>query len=373
MTGADQRRWRVPLAKPVLPALEDYASLLEGVWATRRLTNDGPLSLRLETDVRELTGASHVVATSSGDLGLVLTLAALRLAPGATAVLPSLTFPSTLNAVLWNGLVPRFADVDLATFCLDPDAADSALRGHPGALVLATHAFGGAADVERLEAVAARHGATLVFDGAHALGTFSNGRHVAAAGRATVVSLSPTKPATAAEGGLVITGDEQLDEQLRLLRAYGRGSDGTVHAVGLNAKLSELHAALGVLTLPELERGVAARERLVERYSAALGGVARLQALRAGERPSRTYLAVDLGPGRDVVEARLAAAGVETGRVLQPLHAMAPYRGLAREELQVTEHLGRALTCLPLFAELSEQDVDEIASTVRDALGAAAA
>jgi dTDP-4-amino-4,6-dideoxygalactose transaminase len=372
--GAAPAAPRIPLSRPSLPPLEDYVALLRESWEDGALSNGGPHVQRLEEACAACGGFGNAVATASGDLALTLAVAALELPRGARVLLPSLTFASTLNAVLWNGLRPCFVDVDPATFCLDPDAVAEALAD--GAeLVIATHAFGAAADLPALERLAADAGAALLLDGAHAFATRLDGEHVGRRGTATAFSFSPTKLVTSGEGGVVATADPALAEGIRLRRAYGRdGATEQVHAVGLNAKLSELHAALGLLGVARVEDEVAAREPLVARYAQLLGGLpgVALQGVSAGERHGCTYLAVDLGPYRDEVAERLAAAGIQSRRYFAPLHAMTPFAGLERAPLPVTERLGGSLLCLPLFSALGADGVDEVTAVVRETVEAAA-
>lgn len=365
-----ERPPRIPLARPTLPPLDVYSALLEDSWERRRLSNDGPLAHRFEAAAGEYGAFEHCVATANCDLALTLLVAALELPPGARVLLPSYTFGSTLHALLWNGLSPHFVDVDRRTCCLDPEAVALALE-EDVALVIATHAFGASCDMPRLEQLCADAGAALVADGAQAFGTWVDGEHVGVRATATAFSFSATKVATSGEGGLVATADPELAERLRVLRSYGRdGAREESLAVGLNAKLSELHAALGVLALESVEAEVAAREIVVARYAerlADLDGV-RLQEVGPAERPSRTFLAVDLGPHRDAVEARLAHAGIQTRRYFRPLHEMPRFASLRRDALPATEALGRSALCLPLFAELGLADVDEICAGVRAAV-----
>lgn len=368
--------WRIPLLRPSLPPLADYAALLADVWAAGILSNGGVQAARFEAAIADAAHvpAELVVATANCDLALVLTVRALDLPRGTPVLVPSFTFASTLNALLWNGLAPRFVDVDPVTFCLDPAAVAEALTDEVR-LVVGTHAYGAACDGAALTAECERVGAHLLFDGAQAFATWVGDDHVSVLGDATAFSFSATKLATSGEGGAVITRDPQLAERLRVLRAYGRdGQTGRRAEVGLNAKLSELHAALGILSLGQLEVGVTRRSALVARYRAALVDLpgVRWQELPAAQRPGWTFLAVDLGEHRDAVEVALSAAGIETRRYFQPLHEVPAFADLDRAPLPVTERLGASILCLPLHADLAEADLDEVAAAVRLAVERAA-
>jgi len=318
---------------------------------------------RFEALVRERTGARHTLAVSSGDIGLTLAVAALDLPRGTEALVPSFTFNSTLHALLWNGLRPRFVDVERDTYCLDPAAVERAV-GEDTGLIVATHAFGAACDVDALQAIAAARGAALLFDAAQAIATTVGGRHVSQWGDASVFSFSGTKVVTSGEGGIAVFAGDEAAERFAYLRGYGFHDDYETRWVGLNGKLSELHAALGCLTLPGLDEELAARRALMARYRGWLEPVGvEFQAVRPGVEPSLTYCAVELDH-RARVERRLAAEGVQTKTYFRPLHAMARFADLPREPLPVTGKLARRVLCLPLYGAMSEDDVDRVCAAI---------
>lgn len=365
--GGPEGGWRFPLVRPSLPPLEQYRRELEPVWESRMLSNFGSRAQRLEQLVRSYTGQEHAMAVSSCDVGLTLAVAGLGLAPGTEAIVPSFTFNSTLNALLWNGLRPRFVDVDPGTYCLDPESVEAATDGSTG-LIVGTHVFGGACDVAGLQDVAGRAGVPLVFDAAQAFATFVGGRHVAAFGDASVFSFSGTKIVTCAEGGIAVLRSAEMASAFAHLRSYGFQGDYVSRYVGLNGKLSELHAALGCLTVDRTEDEVAARERLVRRYHELLDGCPlRFQTAGPAVRSSCTYLAIEV-PDRDPLVAVLDRARIQTKAYFRPLHHMSLFAGLPRGPLPVTERLGREVLCLPLYADLPEADVEVICAAVRDGL-----
>lgn len=368
--GSPNGGFRIPLGRPSLPPLAKYVALLEQTWTSGQLSNGGPHAQALEAALAAYLGPVRALAVANCDLALTLAVSALGLEPGTPVLLPSYAFPSTLHAVLWNQLSPRFVDVSPANFCLDPEAVADELDERV-ALVLATHAFGAACELPALERLCERGGAALIIDGAQALGTLLNGRHVVLWGTATALSFSATKLVTSGEGGALATASPELAERVERLRTYGRVSGNeTVVATGLNAKLSELHAALGCLTLERLKAELAARERLSALYAERLAAVegVRLQACRPGERPSRTLLAADCGPHRCAVEQRLEQRGIETRRYFRPLHENALYERVPRAPLPVSERLGRNVLCLPLYAELEAATLEEICAEIAAAV-----
>lgn len=353
------------VASPALPPLDAYAAELEQSWEQGQLSNFGPLAQRFEALCSHYARLPHVRSVSSCDVGLTLAVRALGLEPGSRVIVPSFTFASTLHALLWNGLEPRFADVDPDGWCLTAESARAALDGHVGAIV-GTHAFIGACDVAGLEALAADTGSVLMFDAAQALATWVGPVHVGAFGDASAFSFSPAKIATCGEGGLVAFRDPAAAERFALLRAYGSDGDYDSRWVGLNGKLSELHAGLGCLTVPRVEDEVAARAALVDRYRERLGvldGV-RLQSVAPEVRATPTQMVADLGVRRDEVAGALRVLGIESRAYFRPLHTMDRFRGLSAASLPVTEQLGAALLALPLHGAMGTDDVDRVCDAV---------
>ena len=330
------------------------------------MSNSGPHARRFEGTAAAYTGLPHVRAVANCDIGLTLAVRALGLPRGARVVVPSLTFPSTLHALIWNGLEPRFADVDPDTWCLTAESAAPAVDADTEAIV-ATHSFMSACDVHGLERLAGESEALLMFDAAQAFATWVGERHIGSFGHASVFSFSPTKIATCGEGGLAAFSDPAAAQRFETLRSYG-SADGEL--VGLNGRMSELHAALGCLTVDAVEDEVAARLRLVERYREQLASLpdVRVQAVADDVRPTPTLLVADLGAARERVEAALADDGVETRRYFTPLHTRPGFSGVAAAPLPVTERLGEGLLALPLHRHLAEADVDRVCQLVERAI-----
>ena len=252
----------IPITRPALPPLAEYVRLLERIWSTKMLSNFAEHTAALEAMATEYLGAACVLTVSSGDVALILAMRALQLPPRTRVLVPSFTFNSTVNAILWNDLRPVFVDIDPDTLNVDPADVERKIDG--AGAILATHVFGNPAAVDELARIAGGAGARLIFDAAHGYGTLRNGRHVGTFGDAEVFSLSGTKPVTSAEGGLFATSNPELAERFRYLRAYGFQYDYHSRYVGLNGKLSELHAALGLLTVARIEDALAARRVHVE-------------------------------------------------------------------------------------------------------------
>ena len=358
----------LPITRPSLPPLDEYVALLEEIWRSGMLSNFSTFAQRLEDMARGYLGASHVLAVASGDIGLMATLTSLQRSPGAPCYVSDFTFNSTINAALWAGLTPVIVDIDPETFNMDPDALRTAMtRSAPPGVVLPTHVFGNPCDVDALEQVAREHDAALVFDAAHAYGSSRDGVPVGNFGDAEVFSLSGTKLVTTGEGGLVATSDDGLADRLTYVRAYGFQHDYRTRQVGLNGKISEIHCALGTLTLADVEAQVKRRHEIVDQYRAHLGDEVGWQAVRPEDRSTYKDVAVLLGTRRAAVEEALTRRGVQSKRYFVPLHEMDPYAGFASAPLTRTSALHESLLCIPAFTDMSESDVTLVATTILEA------
>lgn len=358
----------LPLTRVVVPDRDRLHQRLEDILDSGMLTS-GPNVAELEQRVAEALDVPHVVAVASCTTGLMLTLQALD-ATGPV-LMPSFTFAATAHAAAWAGGRPVFADVVSNSLTLDPDDAAARLAGMSA--LMATHVYGTPCDVERIDKIAAAAGVPVVYDAAHALGSKRRGKPVGGFGTAEVFSLSPTKVAPAGEGGLVTTNDAGLAEQVRLARNYGNPGDYDCRVAGLNARMSEFHAAVGLATLTELPQRVQRRNELVQVFVERLGGVPGIRVPEVDAADLSTYkdltLVVDERQyGLDVpaLNAVLAAEGVDCRRYFYPpVHRQRAYAHLGTpEDLAVTDTLASRVLTLPLWTQMSDDTVRQLADLV---------
>ncbi|MGZ8571615.1 MAG: DegT/DnrJ/EryC1/StrS family aminotransferase [Actinomycetota bacterium] len=359
----------LPLARPRFKDPAAIGREVERIVESQVLT-DGPTVRRLEERASDFLGVRHCVAVASCTAGLMLVLRAAEIS--GDVVLPSFTFAATAHAVTWNGLRPVFADVDPDTLTLSPDAAERAL-GVRVAAILATHLYGAPCDVEGLQAVAQRNGVTLFFDAAHAFGARYRRVKVGGFGAAEVFSLTPTKTLIGGEGGIIATDDDLLAERCRVGRNYGNPGDYDCRFVGLNGRMSELHAALALASFDDLEERVAQRGVLARHYRSTLGTVPGVSfpTVRADDRSTYKDLTVLIdaqafGLSADTLGEALAAEGVETRRYYAPpVHLMRAYRAVANGvDLPVTVAAAEAALALPLLPGMTEPEIDTLTDAV---------
>lgn len=355
------------LMRPTLENLPELERRLGRVLESGTLTN-GPTVRELEEQVAERLGVAAVVAVSSCTAGLALTLQALGVRE--RVVLPSFTFSASAHAVVWAGAQPRFADIDHDTLCVDPSSVARLLDG--ATAMTATHVYGTPCRTEELQAVADRAGIPLVYDAAHGLGSSRGGRPIGGFGIAEVFSLSPTKVVVAGEGGLVATDDASLAQSVRLGLNYGNPGDYDCLFPGLNARMSELHAAVALHSLARLDRNVDHRNQLVEHFWSVLQGVPGLRRPLVEPGDVSTYkdltLIVD-GEGFGISAAELAVAlqaeGIDSRRYYHPsIHRQRAYAHLEPTDLPVTEEISPRVLSVPLWSHMSHDQVRSMAEAI---------
>jgi dTDP-4-amino-4,6-dideoxygalactose transaminase len=364
---------RLPLVRPTLDDVPGVARRLEGILGSGMLTNSTTVR-ELEERVCEHTGVANAVAVSSCTAGLMLTYQALGVGPGARVVLPSFTFAASAHAVHWAGATPDLCEVtaDRGSADVDDIAGRLEADGPPVAAISATHVYGHPAEVEAIDALAASHGVPVVYDAAHALGSQRRGVAVGGFGSAEVFSLSPTKVVVAGEGGLVTTGDADLAAALRLGRDYGNPGDYDCRFPGLNARMSELHAAIALGSLADVEAHVARRNELVERFVVATADLPGFRVLQpaAGDRSTYKDLTVAVVPAAFGMDAAtlgsaLAAEQIDSRRYYHPpIHRQAAYAHLEHRPLPITDAMADTVLSPPLWSHLTDDQLDRLVGAI---------
>lgn len=361
------------VTRPTLPPLAELLPALERIWDSRFLTNGGPFHDAFEAALAQRLGTPHVSLFNNCTTALVSALQSLDLA-GEVITTPY-SFVASAHAIRWNGLEPVFVDIDAETFNIDPVQVEAAITPRTSA-ILAVHCYGHACDVDALRDIARRHGLKLVYDAAHAFGALHRGETLLRHGDLSVVSFHATKVLNTFEGGAVVAHGAAAKRRLDRLKNFGFADESQVDEVGLNGKMSEFNAALGLLQLARVDAALAARAAVDARYRAAFEGVPGLRlppAPRAGvERRNHAYFPLRIepgfGPGRDAVHARLKSHGVVARRYFHPLITdFAPYAVLPSADpahLPNARAAAASVLCLPLHPELKPHEQDRVIDLV---------
>ncbi|MFJ6195497.1 DegT/DnrJ/EryC1/StrS family aminotransferase [Micromonospora sp. NPDC092111] len=313
-----------------------------------------------EAEFASLVAGRHCVAVSSGTTALHLALRACGIGPGDQVILPAFTFGATAHAVAHAGAAPVFADIDPETFTLDPDATAAAITPRTAAIV-PVHLFGHPAAMEHLTVLAARHGLAVIEDAAQAVGAALDGTSAGAFGHAAAFSFYPTKNMHAIEGGMVVTGDEQVARRLRLLRNQGMSARYEYELIGFNARMTDVSAAVGRVQLRSLAPWTARRQAHAAVLTEQLDGV-----VTPSVRPGVVHVYhqyVIRHRNRDAVRQRLADVRIEAGiHYPTSLHRSSAYDQPA--DLPHTEQAAAEVLSLPVHPYLTPPDLARIVAAV---------
>jgi dTDP-4-amino-4,6-dideoxygalactose transaminase len=344
-----------------VPDAEGFAALVRQVFASGRLTNNGALARELEVRLAEQLDVPHVVLTSSGTLALQIAYRALGLT-GQVITTP-FSWVTTVSSLCWVGLQPVFADIDAASFNLDATRIETRITPQTSA-ILAVHTFGNPGDLVGIEAVAARHGLRVIYDAAQAFGVQYQGESVFARGDASVLSLHATKLFHTVEGGAVILRDAEAARRARLAVNNGMSTPERVEALGINGRMSELHAAVGLCLLDGVCSVIERRNRIAEWLRTYLSGLSavRLQQLNADASVNHANFPVVFPTPalRERALSALNARGFPARRYFTPALNRLPFVS-EQPPMPIAEDLSERIVCLPLGPNTSMQQAEEIA------------
>jgi len=370
----------LPVARPTLPGLEHVATVVRESYVAGSVTV-GKTTRLFEDAIRRCCRVGHAVAVSSGTSGLILAFAAMDFPADTEVVVPSFTFAATVQALLWNRLTPVYVDCLPGTMTLDPDQVIKAITPKTVAICPVT-VFGLPPDLDDLTHISRKHGIPLLCDSAQGLGSSYRSLPAGGFGLCEIFSLSPTKVITAIEGGMITTNDAALADRLRSMRDYGKGPDGEEMAFnGLSARMSELHAAVGLMSLRNGGQLVRARLRLIKRYRERLKNLpgCRVQELPPDRTSSGNYFTLSVGKGartsRDGLIDALQDWNIHSKRYFYPpVHAQKVFRDRPHRivgELPCTWAASLETVALPLYSHMSEDEQDRVCNVVESALGPA--
>ncbi|MEV4560321.1 DegT/DnrJ/EryC1/StrS family aminotransferase [Kitasatospora sp. NPDC049285] len=363
----------LPLTRVQVPARQELLDRLAAVLDSGMLTN-GATVRQLEERAAELMDVPHVVAVSNCTAGLMLVLQAAGVDGRRPVLMPGFTFSATAHAAHWAGGTPLFAECRTEDVTLDPADAEARLKAADSpAAMMATHVYGTPCQTEELQRIADAAGVPLVYDSAHGLGSRRKGVPVGNFGLAEVFSMSPTKVAVAGEGGLVATRDAALAATLRTARDYGNPGDYDTLFPGLNARMSELHAAVGLTWLAGLPERVVHRGAMVAEFARATAGLPGLRLALPEEGDVSTFKdltlildAEEFGLTADQLGRALKAEGIDTRRYFfPPVHRQKSYAHLGQaEDLPRTDRLAASVLTVPLWSHMDAAAVRRVADAV---------
>ena len=350
-----------------MPPKSQYEALLARVFQTGQLTNRGPLVTELEESLKSYLGVSHLQTMANGTLALQAGLKALGLENGEIITTP-FSYVATVGSILWERCTPIFVDIEPSNYTMDAHQLEKAISPHTRA-IMPVHVFGYACDVDGIAKIAEHHGLPVIYDAAHAFGSRYRGRSLLDYGDICICSLHATKLFHTGEGGVCVARDEQLYKRLDLIKRFGHSGDDHI-CLGFNAKMSELHAAMGLAVLPFLNDNLAARKVLSERYDALLASSVARPSPQPGLDYNYAYYPILL---RDELQrersmAALAVKNIFARRYFYPSLNTLSYLPQSRQSCPVSENISSRILCLPFFPGLTDEELTLIADTVVESL-----
>ena len=361
------------VTQPYLPPLAEYVGYLEQIWESKVLTNGGPLHRELEEALCEHLGVDHIALFTNGTIALVTSLQSLRVT-GEVITTPY-SFVATAHSLLWNRIHPVFVDIDPVTLNMDPARIEAAITPQTTA-ILPVHCYGQPCNVEAIQRIADTYNLKVIYDAAHAFGVQINGSSVLRYGDLSILSFHATKVFNTFEGGAIVCPDAKTKVRIDHLKNFGFVDETTVVAPGINGKMSEVNAAMGLLQLKHLSGAIERRREIDANYRAQLQGVRGIHCVARGgaSTDNFAYFAVlvdaEYGCSRDALYEKLKARGIHARRYFYPLISDFPmYRGLPsahRENLPVATRVSQQVLCLPIYPALLPAEQQAVIDTIRE-------
>lgn len=355
------------VTQPFLPPLEEFIPYLEQIWKSKWLTNCGPFHQQLEQALCDYLGVKHIALFTNGTIALVTALQALRIT-GEVITTPY-SFVATSHSLLWNGIKPVFVDIDPDTLNLDPAKIEAAITPQTTA-IMPVHCYGHPCDVEAIQRIADNYNLKVIYDAAHAFGVQDAQGSILQHGELSVLSFHATKVFNTFEGGAIVCPDAKTKVRIDNLKNFGHVGEVTVVAPGINGKMSEFNAALGLLQLKYIDQALSQRKAIDAAYRDRLKGVKGIRCLNdAGEkRANYAYFPILVGDdyplSRDDLYQKLKDKGIHPRRYFYPLISDFPmYRGLPSahtDNLPAATAAALQVLCLPIYPDLEVSVVEEI-------------
>ncbi|WP_319525634.1 DegT/DnrJ/EryC1/StrS family aminotransferase [uncultured Desulfosarcina sp.] len=360
------------VTQPQLPPIEAFIPYLERIWDSKRLTNKGPFHQELEKALCDYLGTQHLALFTNGTLALVTALQALRIS-GEVITTPY-SFVATAHSLLWNGIKPVFVDIDPLTLNIDPLKIEAAITPKTTA-ILPVHCYGNPCDVQAIQTIADNYNLKVIYDAAHSFGVQVGNRSILGHGDLSVLSFHATKVFNTFEGGAIVCPDAKTKQHIDNLKNFGFVNETTVVASGINGKMNEFSAALGLLQLKYVDQVLTRRHEIDRTYRSRLADVPGIYCVERGcqTRDNHAYFPVLVGPeyplSRDALYEFLRSHGIYGRRYFYPLISDFPmYRGLpsaARNNLPVAASISEQVICLPIYPNLAKSDQIRICKVIK--------
>ncbi|QVK30484.1 DegT/DnrJ/EryC1/StrS family aminotransferase [Pseudomonas syringae] len=355
----------INVTKTYLGDIDQFKRYVEGIYARGWLTNHGPLARELTDRLKDYLGVRHIILTNNGTLALQVAYRALGLS--GSAVTTPFSFVATSSSLQWEGIRPIFADIDAHTWNISPKYIENSIAEDTTAIV-ATHVFGNPCDVQAIEQIAREHKLKVVYDGAHAFAVRHAGQSVLNHGDISTLSFHATKLFHTIEGGAIITNDDELARQANLMCNFGISGVDRIDGIGINAKLNEFSAAMGLCILDNISNILEERAEIADHYTSSLQDYLDLQTPQADSQLNHSYYPVALRDEQQLLSVRTALNQhkINPRRYFYPsldtLEYLQPQPGQP-----VSRALSERVLCLPIYPGLLKSEQDLVIRTLIEA------
>lgn len=358
------------VTQSVLPDLKDFIPYLEEIWENKILTNGGPLHQQLEKELCQYLGVDYISLFNNGTIALITALQALGLKEGEVITTPY-TFIATAHAIVWNNLTPVFVDIDPVTSNIDPQAVEKAVTENTVA-ILPVHCYGIPCDVDALQAVADKHNLKLVYDAAHAFGAKYKGQSLLNYGDLSMVSFHATKVFNTFEGGAIVCHSAEMKQHIDQLKNFGIVDETTVNDVSMNGKLSEVHAALGLLQLKTIDQTLQARQKVDSHYRKLLADIEGITCIQRPnlDKDNYSYFPVIISSSfslsRDELFEKLKQHNIYARKYFYPLMTEFSVYKPYQSDTPSAKQLSEQVLCLPMYPNLSTDNIEKIVKIIKE-------
>jgi dTDP-4-amino-4,6-dideoxygalactose transaminase len=352
----------IPITKPLVPDLDKYTEYLKDIFNTGIITNNGPLVRELESNLEKVLGIKNCSVFCNGTTALMIALKALNLDRNEIKrdiITTPFTFPATVNVLNWTNLNPVFCDIDYETMNITPELAERSIDSYVTAL-MPVHVFGTPCDVYDFQDLAEKLNIKLIYDAAHAFGVEVNNVGVGNFGDITMFSFHPTKLFHTGEGGALTCNDQELHDNIKQLRNFGI-EDETIGSVqpGINGKMNELQAAIGLEVLKQVNREKELRKITSDIYYEYLSLIPWVKLL---ETPGHQYYPIRIqdNRSRDKIHERLLKHNIHSRKYFYPLCTDFKHMKFYRRDLPNAEKVSEEILCLPFYGSLTRDEIEKI-------------
>lgn len=351
------------VTKTHLPPLDDYQQMIADIWESGQLTNVGAKHVQLTEQLKKHLGVKHLLLVNNGTIAIQLAIKALGLT-GEIITTP-FSYVATVSSVVWEGCTPVFVDIDPESFCIDVERIERAITDKTTA-ILATHVYGIPCNVKRIKEIADRHNLKVIYDAAHAFGVRVNGESLLNHGDVSTLSFHATKVFHTGEGGAVVTDNDELAHKIWYHGNFGHNGSEAFHGLGVNAKMSEIHAALGLCVLPCMSEILENRQKTVEHYERIFGSNEAIQRIPVNPNVDHNYSYYPVVLRSELVLLNvlenLRQISVLPRRYFYPSLNKLPY--VRQVRMPIAEDISKRVLCLPLSSTYEPEAVELIAKSI---------